>query len=101
MDFSALSNYFVVVVLIACLILGYCLKHGSFFSWIPNSDIPIILAVFGAVLNLSVSGLSIESGVYGALMGLASTGMHQGFKRFIEGGEAEPENTDNEKQGDE
>lgn len=31
------------------------------------------------------SGMSIESAVYGAVMGLASTGLHQGFKTFVEG----------------
>lgn len=84
MDFSALTQYFVIVVMVACLVLGYIIKHATFLKWIPNDDIPPILAVFGAVLNLFVSGLSIESVVYGALMGLASTGLHQSFKNFIE-----------------
>jgi hypothetical protein len=85
MDFSVLTEYFVLVVVLACLCVGYCIKHGSFFEWIPNNDIPVILAVFGALLNLFVSGYSIESAVFGAFMGLASTGMHQAFTRFIEG----------------
>lgn len=84
MDFTMLTEYFVLVVLVACLVVGYIIKHATFLKWIPNDDIPPILAVFGAVLNLFVSGLSIESAVYGALMGLASTGMHQTFKKFVE-----------------
>lgn len=84
MDFSILTEHFVLVVVVACLVVGYCIKHGSFFEWIPNDDIPVILAVFGGLLNLAVSGLSVESVVYGACMGLASTGMHQAFTRFIE-----------------
>lgn len=84
MDFSILTEHFVLVVVVACLVVGYCIKHGSFFEWIPNDDIPVILAVFGGLLNLLVSGLSVESVVYGACMGLASTGMHQAFTRFIE-----------------
>lgn len=84
MNFNILTEYFVLVVLVACLVIGYCIKHGSLFEWIPNDDIPVILAVCGALLNLAVSGLSIESAVYGACMGLASTGMHQAFKRWIE-----------------
>ena len=84
MDFTMLTEYFVLVVLVACLVVGYIIKHATFLKWIPNDDIPPILAVFGAVLNLFVSGLSIESAVYGALMGLASTGLHQAFKKFIE-----------------
>lgn len=83
MDFTQLTEYFVVVVMVACLIVGYAIKHATFFKWIPNDDIPIVLAVFGAILNPFVSGLSVESVVYGALMGLASTGLHQGFKKFI------------------
>ena len=84
MDFTFLTEYFVAVVLVACLVVGYIIKHATFLKWIPNDDIPPILAVLGLVLNLFVSGLSIESAVYGALMGLASTGMHQAFKNFIE-----------------
>lgn len=84
MDFTMLTEYFVLVVLVACLVVGYIIKHATFLKWIPNDDIPPILAVFGAVLNLFVSGLSIDSAVYGALMGLASTGMHQAFKKFVE-----------------
>ena len=84
MDFTMLTEYFVLVVVVACLVIGYIIKHATFLKWIPNDDIPPILAVLGAVLNLFVSGLSIESAVYGALMGLASTGMHQAFKKFVE-----------------
>ena len=84
MDFTILTEHFVLVVLVACLVVGYVIKHATFFKWIPNDDIPVILAVFGAVLNLAVSGLTIESVVYGAVMGLASTGFHQSFKTFVE-----------------
>lgn len=84
MDFTMLTEYFVLVVLVACLVVGYIIKHATFLKWIPNDDIPPILAVFGSVLNLFVSGLSIDSAVYGALMGLASTGLHQAFKKFVE-----------------
>lgn len=82
MDFSALSEYFVLVVLVACLVVGYVIK--SSLNFIPNKFIPTILAVLGAVLNAVVTGLSVESIVYGAVMGLASTGMHQAFKQFVE-----------------
>ena len=84
MDFTILTEHFVLVVLVACLVIGYIIKHATFFKWIPNDDIPVILAVVGLALNLAVSGLSIESAVYGAVMGLASTGFHQSFKAFIE-----------------
>ena len=85
MDFTILTEHFVLVVLVACLVVGYVIKHASFLKWVPNSDIPVILAVIGAVLNTVMTGVSVEAIVYGAVMGLASTGLHQGFKAFIEG----------------
>ena len=85
MDFTILTEYFVLVVFVACLVVGYCIKHASFLKWIPNGDIPVILTVFGAVFNPFVSGWTIESVVFGALTGLASTGFHQAFTRFVEG----------------
>lgn len=85
MDFTMLTKYYVLVVVVACLVVGYCIKHATFLKKIPNDDIPVILAVFGAVLNAVVSGVSVESMVFGALMGLSSTGLHQQFKAFIEG----------------
>lgn len=84
MDFAILTEHFVLVVVVACLVVGYIIKHASFMKWLPNNDIPVVLAVIGAVLNVFVSGLSIESAIYGAVMGLASTGMHQLFKNWIE-----------------
>ena len=84
MDFTMLSEHFVLVVMVACLIVGYIIKHASFLKWLPNTDIPVALAVVGAILNVIVSGLSVESIVYGALMGLASTGMHQAFVNWLD-----------------
>lgn len=84
MDFNILNEYFVLVVVVACLVVGYIIKHATFFKWINNDDIPVILALVGAILNPVVSGLSVETVVYGAMMGLASTGLHQAFKKFVE-----------------
>lgn len=85
MDYSTLTQYFVLVVLLGCLVIGYIIKHATLCKKIPNNDIPVILAVIGALSNLFVSGLSFESFVYGAVMGLASTGMYEGFRNFVEG----------------
>ena len=85
MDFAFLNDYFVAVVMVACLVVGYIIKHATFFKWLNNDNIPVVLAVFGAVLNGLVSGFSVESIVYGAVMGLASTGLHQSFKKWIDG----------------
>lgn len=98
MDFTILTDNFVVVVMVACLVVGYIIKHASIFKWISNDNIPVILAVLGAILNPIVSGLSVESVVYGALMGLSSTGLHQAFKQFIENNKTDntEETTDEE-----
>lgn len=83
MDFTAaLTDNFVLVVFLACLVVGYIIKTS--LDMIPNKYIPTILAFVGAALNMLVSGLSVESIVYGSFMGLASTGLHQAFTRFIE-----------------
>ena len=85
MDFNILRENFQVIVMVGCLVIGYILK--SFADFIPNKFIPTILAVVGAVINCFSVGIGLESIIYGALMGLASTGMHQAFTQFIKGGE--------------
>lgn len=82
MDFTVITEHFELVVLLGCLVVGYILKHT--FDKVPNKYIPIILAVLGAILNAAVNGVGLENVIYGAVMGLASTGMHQAFTKFIE-----------------
>lgn len=89
MDFTTLTELFVPVVVLACLGLGYIIKHASFCKIIPNGDIPVILAVVGAIVNALVGGLSIETIVYGAVMGLASTGLYEQFKNWVENKKSE------------
>ena len=70
MDFVTIfTDHFVLVVMVACLVVGYIIKHATFLKWIPNDDIPVALAILGAIVNTVVGGLSIDSIVYGALMG--------------------------------
>ena len=85
MDFNVLTNNFEIVVVVACLIVGYIIKTA--LDFVPNKYIPAILALVGMVLNVLVCGVSVETFVYGALMGLSSTGLHQAFTRFVEGKE--------------
>lgn len=87
MDFAAITEYFVLVVMVACLVIGYIIKTS--FDKVPNKYIPTILAVVGAILNAVVTGVSVESIVYGACMGLASTGFHQAFRSWVENKKAE------------
>lgn len=82
MDFTVFENYFVLSVVLACLIVGYIIK--KWINDVDNKYIPTIVTMFGMVLNLAVSGVSVESAIFGAFMGLASTGLHQAFKQYIE-----------------
>ena len=51
---------------------------------VSNEYIPSILAILGAVLGcVAVGTVSLESIVYGAVTGLASTGLHQVFSQII------------------
>lgn len=83
MDFSTLISDFELLVVLACLVVGYVIKTA--LDFVPNKYIPTILAVVGAIVNVIIGGISVDTIVYGALAGLASTGLHQAFKQFIEG----------------
>lgn len=88
MDFTTIFNeHFVAVVVLACLVLGYIIKTS--LSFIPNKYIPTILAIVGAVTNVAVGGVSIDNIVYGAFMGLISTGLYEMFRQYVEKGKVE------------
>ena len=87
MDFGFLTDYYVPVVVVACLIVGYCIKHIKWLDKISNEYIPSILAILGAVLAcVANSTVDLNTIVYGAFSGLASTGLHQAFTKIIEKG---------------
>lgn len=80
-----MNDYLVLVVVAICLCVGYVLKN-----MIPtdkvNKFIPLIMAVLGVVLNIWLNGFAFSPEILlgGLVSGLASTGMHQAFKQFIE-----------------
>lgn len=81
-----LNDYLVVVVVGICLCVGWVIKN-----LVPgekvNRFIPLTMAVLGVLLNVWVSGAITPEVILGGLAsGLASTGMHQLFTQFIEGG---------------
>lgn len=83
MDFNFVTEYFIPVVVVACLLVGYMLK--KYIADVDNKYIPTILFFVGAILTCIVNGsVTIENVVYGAVSGLASTGFHEGFRAFIE-----------------
>ena len=84
MDLGFLTEYYIPVVVVACLIIGYCIKHITWLDKVSNQYIPTILAIVGAILAcVANSTVDLNTIVYGAFSGLASTGLHQAFTRFI------------------
>lgn len=82
-----LNDYLVLIVVGICLCVGYVLKNLVPTDTI-NKYIPLIMAVLGVVLNMWLNGFAFSPEVLlgGLASGLASTGMHQLFKQFIEKG---------------
>jgi len=86
MDLSFLTDYYVPLVLVACLVIGFCIKNIKWLDVVADEYIPTILAVIGAVLAcINVGGVSLQDIVAGAVTGLASTGLHQAFTQIING----------------
>lgn len=78
-----LQEMYVPAVLAMCLSVGYILKH--WVSDVDNRIIPTVLAVLGAVCAcINAWDVSLDVICAGLITGLASTGMHQAFKQFIE-----------------
>lgn len=83
MDLGFLTEYYIPIVVVACLIVGYVIKNS--LDFIPNKYIPLILTILGAVVGcVANSVINLNTIVYGAFSGLASTGLHQTFAMFIE-----------------
>ena len=83
MDLGFLTEYYMPIVVAACLIAGYIIKKS--LDFIPNKYIPLILAVLGAIVGcIANSAVNLNTVVYGSFSGLASTGLHQLFTRIIE-----------------
>ena len=82
MDITFLTEYTMPVVL--CLCVGYIIKH-----WLKDADnkiIPTVVTVVGiaAAVAINWGNITIDVIVGGALSGLASTGMHQMLKQWID-----------------
>lgn len=80
-----LKDYMVLIVIGICLCVGYVIKN-LIPSDKANKFIPLIMAVLGVVLNVWLNKFSLTPDILlaGLVSGLASTGMHQAFKQFIE-----------------
>ena len=83
MDLSFITENFVPVIVVACLIVGHVIKVTPLFNKVANAYIPLIVAALGAILGGVMTGVGVESIVYGAVSGLASTGLHQMFSKLL------------------
>ena len=83
MDLKFITETFVPVIVVACVIVGYIIKVTPPFAKIANNYIPLIVTLLGAVLGVMGNGLTLEAIVYGAVSGLASTGLHQAFTQLL------------------
>lgn len=79
-----LNAYVIPEVVALCLVLGFIIKQ-----WIKDVDnkwIPTIVAVVGIGCAVILNGLTVGAVVGGAVSGLASTGLHQLFKQWMDNG---------------
>lgn len=83
MDLKFITDNFVPVIVVACVLVGYIIKTTPPFAKVANNYIPFIVTLLGAVLGAVINGVSIEAIVYGAVSGLASTGLHQLFAQVL------------------
>ena len=83
MDLKFIAENFVPVIVVACVLVGYIIKVTPSFAKIANNYIPLIVTVLGAILGVLTNGMTLEAIVYGAVSGLASTGLHQVFTQLL------------------
>lgn len=83
MNLDFILDKYVPVIMVATLTIGYIIKETPSLKKVANAYIPLIVTITGALLGVIISGLSVESFVYGAVSGLASTGLHQAFTQLL------------------
>ena len=85
-DLGFLTEFMVPVIVGICLCVGYVIK-----KWIKDVDnkwIPTVCAALGVILAIWMNGWSVSPSIIlsGLFSGLASTGLHQLFKQYLEKG---------------
>lgn len=80
-----LNDYLVLIVVGICLCVGFVIKHLIPTDAI-NKFIPLVMAVLGVFLNVWLNGFTFTPEILlgGLASGLASTGMYEMFRQFIE-----------------
>lgn len=84
MDLGFLSDYLVLVIVGICLCVGFVVK--KWIKDVNNKYIPTICAVLGVFLAIWMNGWNVTPAIIlsGLSSGLASTGAHQAFTKFID-----------------
>ena len=96
MDLAFLQSFCVPTIVGICLCVGYVVKNS--LTFIPNKYIPLIMALLGLILNIFINHVFTAEIILGGLFsGLASTGVHQFFKKLIKGKDNEDDNPDDNK----
>lgn len=82
-----LNESVVLLVVAVCLCVGFIIKNIIPTDKV-NRFIPLIVAVLGVFLNIWYKGWMVTPEIIlgGLVSGLASTGLHQVFKQFLEKG---------------
>lgn len=85
MDLSFLMEFSAPVIVGICLCVGFVIKQS--LSFISNKYIPLIMAVLGLFINISIHHtLTAEIALQGMFSGLISTGMFELFRNLIDRG---------------
>ena len=83
MDLTFITELYVPIIVVACLLVGYIVK--KWIADVDNKYIPTIVFVLGAILGCVINHtITVEIIVAGAASGLASTGLHQAYKNLID-----------------
>ena len=80
MDLGWVTEYFIPIIILACLGVGYIIKK---INKIPNNYIPAIVGTLGIVFGFITNGFTFYAFTAGLASGLASTGLYEAFKQII------------------
>ena len=81
-DIQSFINPTLAVILWA---IGIAIKHTKVFEKIKNNFIPVILSVLGIVINLFMSGVSVQSAIIGFVTAMVCVGIHKSGNETIKG----------------